>query len=791
MKFIKQIIFLVVVVVLLGIGILTVYKPEKQNQTVSPVLPAFAASDTPRIYIDLKSGKVYSEKDIEIEDVIIQNPENDRVLDDMFDIDVKLNKDRNAEIVFNPKKGMMRPGRYKVSGRIKTPDGIRDFSQDFLWGVLAMNFNKAYYRPQEKAYIQMAVLDDRGDTICGADLNLKIQTPSGNTEILTTDDRVVKNPACGPNNVLKDPDYYTYYQFKETGIYKFFLSAETENGTWTIQDYVKVDSISPKFIIERKGPTRIWPYAEYEMKLTITASVDFQGQIIEQIPDGFTITKFDNLPGRVEEGKIIWEVSLNKNDQIDLSYTFDAPNIAPEFYLLGPVLMQENGNIIYQESRRWQIAGDAISYVQSISTNGGNLTSLSASFASNNTAGNLIIVVAGWAGTTITASVSDSNGNTYQTAVGPTTGVGSRGQMFYAENIAGGANTVTVAFSASVSGAHLLIHEYSGIATSNSLDQVTSATGSSTVCDTGSVTTTQADALLFASCGAETDPTTITAGTGYTLRELVGAAGKTATEDQIVSATGTYNATFTLGASAPWLASLATFKAASVNNPPSVVSVSDSPDPVLAGNSITFSVDWSDPDAGENVKVKICKTNSLTNQNCDGGFWATSTAFTTADPENISYVTQAGDVGTNNYYAFVCDDGGLCSTSSSGTFVVEGNNTPSVISVIDAPDPVDPGRTIVFAVDWSDPDAGENVKVKICKTNSLTNQNCDGGFWATSTAFTTSSPLLFKHDVPYSDQGKTLDYYVFVCDDNANCSASSAGTFTVNSARLTPNVKFR
>jgi hypothetical protein len=116
------------------------------------------------------------------------------------------------------------------------------------------------------------------------------------------------------------------------------------------------------------------------------------------------------------------------------------------------------------------------------------------------------------------------------------------------------------------------------------------------------------------------------------------------------------------------------------NFTPTITSVTDSPDPVMAGNAVSFSVDWSDANAGENVKVKICKTNSLTGQNCDGGYWATSTAFTTSDPEAPAYTAQTADIATspNSYYAFVCDDEAACSSSSSGSFSVTVNTNVDV-----------------------------------------------------------------------------------------------------------------
>ena len=64
------------------------------------------------------------------------------------------------------------------------------------------------------------------------------------------------------------------------------------------------------------------------------------------------------------------------------------------------------------------------------------------------TAGNLNIVVVGWNDITSTvSSVTDSLGNTYAQAAGLVTGSAERQAIYYAKNIAGGSNTVTVAFN--------------------------------------------------------------------------------------------------------------------------------------------------------------------------------------------------------------------------------------------------------------------------------------------------------------------------------------------------------
>src|SRR3989338_954071 len=108
------------------------------------------------------------------------------------------------------------------------------------------------------------------------------------------------------------------------------------------------------------------------------------------------------------------------------------------------------------------------------------------------------------------------------------------------------------------------------------------------------------------------------------------------------------------------------------NRPPTISSVTDSPDPVIAGRTITFTVDWNDPDAGERVKVHLCRTNSIapstTGGSCASGQTiVSSSALTTTDPKSETYTAQASDTPTLTYYTFVCDDGIACSSATQGT----------------------------------------------------------------------------------------------------------------------------
>ncbi len=192
-----------------------------------------------------------------------------------------------------------------------------------------------------------------------------------------------------------------------------------------------------------------------------------------------------------------------------------------------------------------------------------DIPSQSLGFASANTAGNWIgVAIFGGQSDTHQFTVTDSNGNTYRRAltVGNTHDNITLG-MYYAENINGGPNTVKVVPDNS-GYLRVVIVEYSGVATSNSLDVTSAAQGSSISPDSGTVVTTAGGDLLFgASASADAEPF---AGPGYNLEELVPAAPGTAltTEDQIQTVAGPASASLTFGSSKDWTMGLAAFKRA-------------------------------------------------------------------------------------------------------------------------------------------------------------------------------------------------------------------------------------
>src|SRR6267143_982288 len=101
--------------------------------------------------------------------------------------------------------------------------------------------------------------------------------------------------------------------------------------------------------------------------------------------------------------------------------------------------------------------------------------SVTVKYAAAQTAGNLNVIAVGWNDTTAAVtSLTDTKGNIYVRAVGPTTYPGALTQsLYYAKNIAAaaaGTNSVTVKFSVAAVWVDVRILEYAGLDTAAPLD---------------------------------------------------------------------------------------------------------------------------------------------------------------------------------------------------------------------------------------------------------------------------------------------------------------------------------
>lgn len=186
---------------------------------------------------------------------------------------------------------------------------------------------------------------------------------------------------------------------------------------------------------------------------------------------------------------------------------------------------------------------------------------------SGQTLNNLNIVLVQWgnaSGTTtaITASVTDTQGNTYQPASQPTLSPGAGSciviQLFYAPQIKAGNNTITATFSAAASYAFIGVYEY-GVQLANPLGASTgmasvgpySATSAQS---TGQTYANQGDLVFMAAISNSGPPTP---GTGFTSRDSIYTL---MTGDQQAAASGPIKATAT--GNANWAIQVATFMTA-------------------------------------------------------------------------------------------------------------------------------------------------------------------------------------------------------------------------------------
>jgi len=350
----------------------TVITPEQnsapeENDNSNSASPVSFKKILEDISLGPKTAQADSDSDAqEITAVVLDNSHNPTdIATSMKTVDVNGTPEQQIEVEKPARE--FHPGKYTLQITLNTPQAIIVSEQDFTWGVLAINVDKSVYESGNDAYIQMGVLNDEGFTICNAGLDLYIKDPTGSvTHFSTDDDSIIREKECGPNNVIAVPDYYTHFSVPDiAGTYNMVLTASTANGLKTITDSFDVISSSP-FVVQRSGPTRIYPIATYPMTIRVTSKTDWVGTLTEEVPASFEITEpdvattYDNVETDGDTKIISWNVSLPAGQEEVLGYNFNAPDISPEFYLLGPVkLTDTNGDVSFSESRSWQIASDA------------------------------------------------------------------------------------------------------------------------------------------------------------------------------------------------------------------------------------------------------------------------------------------------------------------------------------------------------------------------------------------------------------------------------------------------
>jgi hypothetical protein len=272
-----------------------------------------------------------------------------------------------ASLSLNP-KAARKPGKYTLEAKFLSGNIDYDFSQDFLWGVLAINSNKSMYFPGEDAHFAIGVLDENGNMVCDAKVRLSITDPWGGVMNFSTENGGVKinREVCMSHNLTLESDYEATYRTGKAGTYKIELTAETKNGIHGAKDGFEV-SDKKAFDLERVAATRIYPPNDYPVIFRITAQQDFSGEVREEVPASFEIKNPKpeapnnfQIQDSAERSKkdLVWNIAVKKGEKIELEYQFRAPDESPQFYLLGFLAFIEKGKTVYKELRLWQIAAD-------------------------------------------------------------------------------------------------------------------------------------------------------------------------------------------------------------------------------------------------------------------------------------------------------------------------------------------------------------------------------------------------------------------------------------------------
>ena len=299
-------------------------------------------------------------------------------------------------------------------------------------------------------------------------------------------------------------------------------------------------------------------------------------------------------------------------------------------------------------------------------------------FSAAQSAGNLNVVIVGWNDSTANVtSVTDSTGNVYSLAVGPTVRAGQASQaIYFAPNIAAAAansNIVTVHFSTAAVYPDVRVLEYSGLDPVSPLLAVTASSGSSATSSSGTLTVSVPNVLLVA--GNIVASTTRGPGTGFTSRVITSPDGDIA-EDRVVSAAGSYSATAPLSSGGYWVMQMAAFKSQTLgsNTPPTISNISAQ---VTSENTplsnIGFTVGDAQTTAGS-LTVSGTSSNPTLVPNANIVFGGTGANRT------VMLTPAANQFGTATITLTVSD--GQLSTSTSFQLTVNSvNSAPTITSI--------------------------------------------------------------------------------------------------------------
>lgn len=288
-------------------------------------------------------------------------------------------------------------------------------------------------------------------------------------------------------------------------------------------------------------------------------------------------------------------------------------------------------------------------------------TSFSVSFPSNTVSGDLILVGFDLDTGVTPSSVTDSQGNVF-TQVGSqlTSPASIASQVYYAKNIKGGADTVTVNLSLTSSLIEVYLAEYSGVDQVNPIDVQAGATGTSAAASSGNATTKFAGDIIYGFCEGDGS---CTVGSGFTARSTFNA---NLIEDMTAGNPGTYAATGS--ASDGWAMHMVALKAASTS-PSFTLSATPASTTLTAGTSAAYTVTVT-PSGGFTGTVSLTASGLPTNATAS---FSPSTIATSGT--STMTVTTASSTTAASYALTITGTSGSLSRTATATLVVSSSTS--------------------------------------------------------------------------------------------------------------------
>ena len=252
---------------------------------------------------------------------------------------------------------------------------------------------------------------------------------------------------------------------------------------------------------------------------TVPPSVSIQSPTAGQKVSG-TVTLSATASDNVGVAWVQFKVDgVNVGPQITAvpyNYSLNTTSLTNATHTITAVASDSSGNMATSAAVSITVnnAAKPISFVQvKAATSSASTKTLSLAFPLNTTAGDLILVGFDFDTNSTPSSVTDSQGNVFiEVGSQLTSPGGSRSRVYYAKNIKGGPDAVTVTLSANSAWIELYLTEYSGVDKTNPIDAQAGSSGNAGAVSSGIASTTVAGDVIYGYCVGDS---ACTVGSGF------------------------------------------------------------------------------------------------------------------------------------------------------------------------------------------------------------------------------------------------------------------------------------